>query len=300
VHRDLRPCLPGAHRATIASEQEVIVYSQIVLPLDGGPFADRALRPALEMAERSDAPVLLVAFAHTAAHRDDLEAELISRAAVLKEATSVPVDYRVAITEDIAAAIVAEVDAEPGSLVCMSSVGRAHTEPLFGSVAEAVLREVSTPVLLIGPSVDVQRFRLSGVMEVPVDGSKHSEAVLPIAASWSIVYDLGLRVVNVVPMTSPNAPVPEQFECWMETAYVRHVAEKLRRDAQRSVDFDVLHARDVAARIVEDSSRYAAVLAIATHGRTGRSRVVAGSVAMQVVHDATVPVLAYRPLQLRR
>jgi nucleotide-binding universal stress UspA family protein len=275
------------------------VYSQIVVPIDGGAFADRACRPAARIAERSDAPVLLVAFSHTEVHRRDLEATLAERASALKELTSVPVDYRVRVVDDTAAAIVAEVEAEPGSLVCMSSVGRAHSEPVLGSVAERVLREVTTPVLLVGPSVDVDRFRLSGTVEVPVDGSKHSETVLPIAASWSIVYDLGLRVVNVVPMRLPDAPVPEQFECWMETAYVRHVAEKLRSDSHKSVDFDVLHGKDVTDRLVEDAGRYGCIIAMATHGRTGAGRLAAGSVAMRVVHKATVPVLAYRPLQLR-
>jgi nucleotide-binding universal stress UspA family protein len=149
----------------------------------------------------------------------------------------------------------------------MSSVGRSHAEPVLGSVAEAVLREVSTPVLLVGPTVDVEHFVLRGDIEVPVDGSKHSEAVLPIAASW--------------------------------TGYVRHVAERLRRDTERRADFDVLHGDDVGARLVEDAGRYSSVVAMATHGRRGVKRVAAGSVTMLVVHHATVPVLAYRPLALR-
>jgi nucleotide-binding universal stress UspA family protein len=280
----------------IAFEQEVIVYSQIVVPHDGGDFAHRACQPALQLAERSDAALLLIGCAPSESRRQELESDLAARAAALKEMTSAPVGYRVVVSDHPAAGIVAEVDAEPGSLVCMSSVGRARTEPLLGSVAEAVLRDVSTPALLVGPSVDVDHFALSGAIEVPVDGSRHAESILPIAASWSIVYRLGLRVVTVAP--GPTRMF-DPLESWMETGYVRNVAERLRRDVDRSVDFDVLHGNDVVERIVDDAARYTSVIALATHGRTGRSRVAAGSVAMGVVHRATVPVLAYRPLELR-
>ena len=85
----------------------------------------------------------------------------------------------------------------------------------------------------------------------------------------------------------------------METGYVRNVAERLRRDVDRGVDFDALHGRDVVERIVDDATRYTSMIAMATHGRSGRPRVAAGSVAMGVVHTATVPVLAYRPPELR-
>ena len=37
------------------------------------------------------------------------------------------------------------------------------------------------------------------------------------------------------------------------------------------------------------------LIAMTTHGRTGLERLVAGSVASDVLHEATVPVLLYRP-----
>jgi nucleotide-binding universal stress UspA family protein len=272
------------------------VYSQIVVPLDGEEFSLRAMGPALELAERSDADLVLVSFARTESHRNDLESFLGETVAGLAGRTSGKVVARVELVEDPAAAIVAEVERQPGSLVCMSSVGRPRSEPLLGSVAEAVLRDVSTPVLLIGPHADVDRFTLSGTIEVPVDGSALSEGVLPIAASWAIVYHLGLRVVTVVSATLTE---PERLETWMESGYVRHIAEKLQRDVEKSVDFDVLHGRDIADRVLDDAARHATLLAVATHGRTGVARLAAGSVAMALVHRSTLPVLAYRPLELR-
>jgi nucleotide-binding universal stress UspA family protein len=271
------------------------VYSQIVVPLDGEEFASRALGPALELADRSDAELLLVSYARTTSHLQDLEDYVDSVVHDLRGQFKGKVTARVALAEDPAAAIVYEVERNPGSLVCMSSVGRPRVEPVLGSVAEAVLREVSTPVLMIGPGVEVGRFRLGGTIEVPVDGSTLSEGILPIATSWAIVYHLGLRIVTVA---SP-APPDERVESWMESGYVRQIAERLRRDVGKPVDFDVLHGRDIADRIVDDAGRYATMIATATHGRTGLARLAAGSVAMELVHRSTLPVLAYRPLELR-
>jgi nucleotide-binding universal stress UspA family protein len=271
------------------------VYSQIVVPLDGEEFASRALGPALEVARQSDAELLLVSFARTTSHLRDLEDYIAGVARDLQDHATGAVTARASIAEDPAAAIVAEVERQPGSLVCMSSVGRPHAEPMLGSVAEAVLRNVSTPVLMLGPAVDVDRFRLSGTIEVPVDGSTLSEGILPIAASWAIVYHLGLRIVTVAPAAAPD----ERVETWMESGYVRQIAERLRRDVDKPVEFDVMHGRDISARLVDDAGRYATMIAIATHGRTGLARLAAGSVAMELVHRSTLPVLAYRPLELR-
>ncbi len=119
------------------------MYSQIVVPLDGGRFSRRAIGPAIQLATASDADLLLVAYAHSDTHRRDLEAEIAEVAATIN---TCPVRTKVEVASSVASAIVAEVDAEPGSLVCMSSVGRSRSEPIIGSVAEAVLRDVGGPV----------------------------------------------------------------------------------------------------------------------------------------------------------
>jgi nucleotide-binding universal stress UspA family protein len=264
------------------------VYSQIVVPLDGGPFSQRALGPATRLAVASDADMLLVAYARTDSHRRDLEAVMAEIAA---EERPCAVRTKVEIVDNVASAVVHEVDAEPGSLVCMSSVGRSRSELVIGSVAEAVLRDVSTPVLLVGPSVDVDRFRLEGTMDVSVDESSTSHAILPIAASWSIVFHLALRVVTVLPVSTTAEPP-------LESAQVHHIANELQRDVDLPVDFDVLHG-DAAACIIDDVTHHANLLAMSTHGHTGLKRLAAGSVAMAVVHGSIRPVLVDRPEHFR-
>lgn len=78
------------------------------------------------------------------------------------------------------------------------------------------------------------------------------------------------------------------------------MAEELSDEIGISVDFDVLHHDHAVEGIVEhlrDSD--AALVAISTHGATGLARLVAGSVAMGVVHRSPCPVLVHRPPHLQ-
>ncbi len=78
----------------------------------------------------------------------------------------------------------------------------------------------------------------------------------------------------------------------VESSHVAGVAETLPLE----VNWDVLHARHPADAIVDLAHGWpVGLLALATHGCSGWSRVTMGSVAMQVVHRAPCPVLLVRP-----
>jgi nucleotide-binding universal stress UspA family protein len=268
------------------------VYSQVIVPLDGSDSSARALAPAARLAERSHARVLLLAAAHTRAHRRELEGCLVERAAHVRQLTSVTVDHRTDIASGgPASCVVAEMDAHPDSVVCMASVGRSRVEPFVGSVAEAVMTAIRAPVLLVGPAVAVDDFALEGAIEVPLDGTEPAESVLPIATTWSSNLGLDLRIVSVLP-AHPDRRAAERVT-WQRTGYLRRTAHTLHGDTARHVEFDLLHG-DVGERIVDDAARHACLVAMATGSRTAGPRVALGSVAMRVVHDANVPVLAYR------
>ena len=121
-------------------------FARLLVPLDGSPDAERALGPALDIAERTGAPVTAlrqtwpgdedsVALMYPArrtdrcAARTDLETTLVDRESAV-----------LAITEGI----------EPGTLVCMGTHGRGRSEALLGSVAEGVLRDLGQPLLPAG------------------------------------------------------------------------------------------------------------------------------------------------------
>ena len=273
------------------------MYSQVVVPLDGGAFSTRALGPAQQLAAACEAPLVLVSYALTAAHTSDLRLAVKTLAAEIDHPAVV---VKVEQTGDVARAIAKEVAADPGSLVCMSSVGRSHTSPMLGSVAEGVLREVTTPIVLVGPAARAEKFSLAGVMTVCLDGSTHAESILSIAASWSIVFGLRLRLMTVLGLNTRRAgDVPPVAA--LDSVYLERIAGQLQPDVGLPIDVEMLPGNDPVGTIADAAQRQGfTLLAAATHGQSGWHRLVAGSVAMGLVHRAPCPVLAYRPPQLPR
>jgi nucleotide-binding universal stress UspA family protein len=150
------------------------MYERIIVPLDGSQMSVRAIRPALVLAEASDAPVLAVSCSPPG---DLVERRRSMIQEQLDQHGARDVELRVPVAQGPVAPVLAELlEEEPGSLVVMASVARSHTAAIIGSVAEELLHQVSQPVLLVGPHVELDRFTLDGPLVVPVDGSKTSEA----------------------------------------------------------------------------------------------------------------------------
>jgi nucleotide-binding universal stress UspA family protein len=276
------------------------MYAQVIVPLDGGDAAARALIPGLRLAAASDGPLRGVGVAAGDVQIPGLQLVIEGQveAAVAAEGSRVQTSVVVKHQGEPWRAIVEELAARPGSLICMASRGRTKASVFLGSTGEAVLRAVTTPVFLVGPAVDAERFELARPVLVCVDGSHTSESILPIAASWSIAFHVDLTVATVVARSSrPANGGPDH----VDSSYVRRIAEKLSADTGRTVDFDVLHSDDPAGALVAYANdRDVCAVAAATHGHTGLRRVTAGSVTAALIRRAAQPVLTYRPLELLR
>ena len=79
-----------------------------------------------------------------------------------------------------------------------------------------------------------------------------------------------------------------------ETAYVRDLASRIRKSHGIDAEFDVLHGDDPATAIVDFAGDDGTVV-MSTHGRSGISRLFAGSVTTKVVADSKRAVLVWRP-----
>ena len=86
----------------------------------------------------------------------------------------------------------------------------------------------------------------------------------------------------------------ESQEMKEDRAYLERVSQELR---QAGIDVDaVLAAGDPAKEIAATAEREGVdLIAMATHGRSGVSRMLLGSVADKVVRATHVPVLLHRP-----
>ena len=268
----------------------------IVVPLDGSAFAERALRPACSIAARLEhARVLLVSCAP-----DDIDIaqhQLDDRAGLYAEV--VDVETRLVGDGDPADAILATVAAEPDAMLCMATHGRGGIRAtVLGSVATRVLCRSTQPLVLVGPHcrtalLPAERGRLLACS----DGSAMSDSIIAAAATWCDRLQLEPWLTEVVP--------PDEYpEAAHRPARNREAEAARARLDQLSSQ---LHTSTTAARtevlhgtpshsIAGFAERLpAALIAMATHGRSGLSRITMGSVATEVVRHAPCPVLITRP-----
>ena len=161
----------------------------VVVPLDGSTFAERALRPAGEVARRAGAHVVVMTARYGGVVVEPKRyLEEAARTAGIDDAEPVVVEGRLA-----ASAIAGVVSEHPEAAVVMTTHARERLgRALFGSVAEEILREADDAALLIGPSVPDEPMHPAELI-VCLDGSAVADAILPFAAAWA--RDLHLDVV---------------------------------------------------------------------------------------------------------
>ena len=199
-------------------------------------------------------------------------------------------------------------------LIVMSTHGRRGLgRAWLGSVGDALLRRSPAPVLLVRPADDREVAAPEGPPRilVPLDGSPLAEEILehalvlgrPLGARYSL-----LLVVNPLGLMGDLTPVVAHgVGLGAAAAHVEearsYLAERARWLEHLGLEAEtkVVESERIADTILAESARQGcAFVAMATHGRSGLSRFVLGSVAAQVVHGATTPVLLHRPSARRR
>ncbi len=131
---------------------------------------------------------------------------------------------------------------------------------------------------------------------VPLDGSSLAEAVLPSAkalakAVGAEVLLLRVALAHVFPGANPTdeeVRVVEEAEAYIETLAHMLAAEGLQ------VSHAVRYGKAAPEIIEHIAFNQVDLVAMSTHGRSGLSRLVMGSVAEEVVRHAQAPVLLVR------
>jgi nucleotide-binding universal stress UspA family protein len=143
---------------------------------------------------------------------------------------------------------------------------------------------------------------------VPLDGSELAERALPYAQGLARELNselILLRVVNCVDLASSQAFTgflpAEVFDAAIEderqtaAEYLARLAERLQADGLATQW--VVRSGDPAGEIVEYGKMAQIDLVVmSTHGRSGLSRWVYGSVADRVLRGGTLPVLLIRAM----
>lgn len=133
---------------------------------------------------------------------------------------------------------------------------------------------------------------------VPLDGSKTAEAVIPFAREVAARSGAELLFVTAVQQVGVwDAAVGLQVlkrESEIAAEYLATV-EKDESGEGRKVATQVLEGDAAEALLAAADDAGADLIAISTHGRSGISRWLFGSVATRILEHASVPLLVLRP-----
>ncbi len=296
------------------------MYTKILVPLDGSTFGEAALPLALELSRKTGAELHLVSVLEPIPSFAYDEWETAARAwtqeYLEKVAERVAPEAGGSVTTALLSGHVVdelhrETREEKADVVVMATHGRGMlSRAWLGSVADAFIHRTDRPVILVRPEEDAQpdpseapRFR---TILVPLDGSDLSEAALAHAVEFGELFDAAYHLTRVVtfPMeiASPYLPHTVQMnQALVEEArqaaaeYLEECAERMRRRGLQVTTSVLVDGQPGYGILREAEAVGCDLIAMATHGREGLSRLVLGSVADKVVRGAHVPVLLYRP-----
>ncbi|HET6953734.1 MAG TPA: universal stress protein [Acidimicrobiales bacterium] len=291
----------AAHHTTASTDRPAVStpftaatvdVAHIVVPLDGSPFAERALPVAAWAADATGARLRLVEVVHS-----DEEAEGATRYldAVTRQRHAHAWD--VLRGDDVPAVLAEAVTAVTGGLACLATHGRDRSVAVLGSVAASVLDASDRPVLLAGPSAQPVEPTDAPVV-VAVDGTDRDERLMPVALGWAARLGRRLLVVTVAEPAPPGprgapsrARGPDDPEGYVASLAARSTGTGVTVEGQ--VVYDPVSVRD---GLVPHLDRVAALVVVGSRRRDGLPRLVLGTHAARLVHDAPVPALAV-PLQ---
>jgi nucleotide-binding universal stress UspA family protein len=177
---------------------------------------------------------------------------------------------------------------------------------VYGSVAEAVLRQAPVPLLLVRAwqPATTATFDPRPCLLVPLDGSRYAETALPAASRLARQLAGALLLVRAVPVAgagtaldwalAPDLAIETAALARAATDYLDRIADRLRRTG---VMVDYLARSGEPAAVIEavGQERAAALIVMTTHGRTGLQRLALGSVADAVLRQQDRPLLLVRP-----
>jgi nucleotide-binding universal stress UspA family protein len=295
------------------------MFEKILVPLDGSPFAERALGPALALAQEGQGEVILLSVPYTKQivvedwdnygldqSLEQSQQELIEYLEGLKAKKAHPaLKLRTIVTAgDEAGVIVDTALTEEIDLIVMATHGRSgFSRWMLGSITEKVLRTAPCPVLVIREDKP-----LSHIM-ITLDGSALSEVAL--GPGMEIASRLGSHVTLL--SVEPTEMVDPKFVAELDKieaglggrtvedfyhrteSYLQHLAREVQADLELIVRIAPKTGPVAEAILATIETDNVDLVVMATHGRTGLKRWVYGSVTEKVMRAARCNMLIIRP-----
>ena len=291
---------------------------KILIPLDGSDLAKSAVPLAQALAGADGSMLLLQVVSPSDPIRDNLGVALVSEEMagqwhveeVQKELdefaeslrsrmhSSVTVKTTI-IVGDPATEILDAAQREQIGMIVMTSHARgALGRVAFGSVADRVARTAEIPVVIVRPSDEIETLGKPAQLRriiLPLDGSALADSAIPFVKDVAARLGLPVSLVHVIDTVSPYVasaamPVPQSAldDWWNESRDMLEPAAKVFDDAGVTSKIQVLQGAPFAA--ISNFATPSDLIVMTSHGRTGFTRWLLGSVAEKLVRSAPAPV----------
>jgi len=135
---------------------------------------------------------------------------------------------------------------------------------------------------------------------VPLDGSRRAEQSLPVACSLAQAYQAEVRLISVEEVIDPLNPGDWQAEPeapHSSSSRLHYLSRQVKAVEEQGlkVSHAILPIGSPAQLILEEAQATQADLIVVTsHGRSGLSRLVLGSVSEYLARHAPCPVMVLR------
>lgn len=290
----------------------------ILVPLDGSAAAEATLPWAVHLARRTGADLYL-AEVH-APPATMVDGETLASSVVPDEATrEQELDYLASVqrrlqpsgltvrSELLEGSVVASLAAyaqriQPRWVVMLSHARGLLARFFLGETAREFVRQSTCPVLLIPAdrqTHDVLEPVSAQRVVIPLDGSRRSERILESAADLAAAFQAEARLVlalmGVTDLEDGSTQGgPGGISSAEAQAYLERQAATVRSRGVPTTCHVVPTGSAADVILAEAAARPGTIIAMSTHGRTGLSRVIWGSVADAVIRRAHTPVLVLR------
>ncbi len=311
------------------------MYHRILVPLDGSELAEKVCVYAKELAGRLDLDIILLHVSSPAteglvpmelAYIDHM-AEIVGRQVrEIQKTTSTEQKHKqVKVTGELgvgysADEIIRFAEQNAIDLILLASHGRSGIKRwTIGSVAGKVMSATKIPVWLIKagtPEETPYDKWPSKTLIVPLDGSELAESVLPhveTLAKQRSTEPIDVILVRVSEiMTIPTYYSPDISGVSLnwgnilqeETIRRKKEAKKYLEEIEKRFKNNNITVKSMVIEgkandeIVEFANKVPfSMIIMATHGRSGLSRLVYGSVAANILHGVTRPIFMIKPQQ---
>jgi nucleotide-binding universal stress UspA family protein len=307
------------------------VYKKMLVPLDGSERAEVVFPYAKELAGRLSIDIVLFLVSRPSAQAImpmqkayvEQAVERVKNQVVEIQEGPKPLSELVDVQSQLIEGyppdeILRYADENEIDLILMATHGQSGRKRWkIGGVASKIMSASGIPVILVRAEmpegVTEPEWPIKTVL-VPLDGSELAESVLPHVKALG--KQLGCQPVDVVllrvcePPTIPSyygpelSGVPLDWGKYVEQEMVRdkerageYLAEleKKFKDKGVSVRSEVIQGKPDDEIVEYANKNNFSLIVMATHGRSGLSRLVYGSVAANLLHGVTSPILMVKP-----